>query len=589
MFLMKIEQEKKRFYSSITRLIKDPLFWIQLLVLILLSVAAAGPFYETEEPLSGEHTVFVIDSSASMQTENRFQEAISIAKGFVSKKNTLILAENVPVIAVESAGASDTEDVLDELQPKAVVADLSSAISTGMRAISQEGGRIIVISDFTSWEGDDPVAAKSLAESFGLKVTFIKVGKTADNVGFINGWIEAGEQGYVYNSVIKNYNSRSENVRIEVSTGEGEDTSKTLNLNVPAKQTKQFMLTNIGTGITILEITGEDSLPVDNVAYISVPKVTQNNVLLVADKEKLPSKTALSLIPNTKAALSQTIPSNLSNYDVVVVANKEKALSANEISRLEGFLEGGGAVVFIASDALSPEVAEFDLIKLLPIKPLEVVEQRDGVTLKVVQPTRLSEDLKFDEIAVYEYINATPRADSTTLVATKDNIPVLTYWVVGDGTVAYVGLNDELGEDAWGNFHNLPEYPVFWVKLIGWLGGAGDISDYNIKTGSITALAKIQEFEAPSGTMTGNRVLFDEAGIYEVLGKEIAVNLYNDRESDTTIDASEVIERSLEDSGADIVRATTYTARKDIDIYLIAIVFLLLLLEIMIIRKRGEL
>ena len=65
MFLMKVQEEKKRFYSSITRLIKDPLFLTQLLVLIFLSIAAAGPFFTAEEPLSGEHTVIIIDFAFS--------------------------------------------------------------------------------------------------------------------------------------------------------------------------------------------------------------------------------------------------------------------------------------------------------------------------------------------------------------------------------------------------------------------------------------------------------------------------------------------------------------------------------------------
>jgi len=590
MFLMKVEEEKKRFYSSITRLIKDPLFLTQLLVLIFLSIAAAGPFFTTEEPLSGEHTVLIIDSSASMQTDERFADAVSIAQDYVSKKNSIILAENVPVVILQDSGASGTKDVLEKLQPKATVADLSMAISSGMRLLSDEGGRIIVISDFTNWDGDDPVTAKSLAESYGLKLTFVKVGKSADNVGIINGWLEAGDSGYTYNCIIKNYKGTSENAKVEISTSGSDEVSKTMTLDIPARSTKQFMLTNLGTGITKVQLANADSLMVDNTAYISIPKTTQQRILLISDYTKLPSKTALSLIPNTETTTANSVTSDVNENDVVIIANKDAALSKQEISILDGYInKNGGKVVFIASDALAPDVADFDLFKLLPVKPLEVTDETDGVSLKVVQATRLTEDMKFDEVAVYKYLNVTPRSDSTSLVATENNIPILTYQPIGDGTVVYFGLNDALGEDAWGNFHNLPEYPVFWAKLIGWLGGAGDITDYNIKTGAITALSKSQDYTAPSGTMSGNRVLYDEIGIYDVAGKRIAVNLYNDRESDTTVDASDVIERSLSKTEPSVVRATTYTAKKDIDIYLIAGAFLLMILEILIIRKRGEL
>ncbi|MGP8330894.1 MAG: DUF7408 domain-containing protein [Methanosarcinaceae archaeon] len=592
MFLMKIEEEKKRLYSSITRFIKDPLFLTQLLVLIFLSVAAAGPFFMTEEPLSGEHTVLIIDSSASMQTNDRFKSAVLIAQNYVSKKNSIILAENVPVIVLEKSGASGAKDVLEKLQPKATVADLSMAISSGMRLLSDEGGRIIVISDFTNWDGDDPVTAKSLAESYGIKMTFVKVGKSAGNVGIINGWLEVGDSGYTYNCIIKNYKDTPEKAKIDISISNGNSAavSKTMSFDIAARSTKQFMLTNLGNGITTVKLTNTDDLMVDNTAYILIPGVSQQRILVVSDTGKLPSKTSLSLIPNTVTTTLKSVPSDIVKYNVAVIANKDTALSKQEISILDRYInKDGGKVVFIASNALAPDMADFDLFKLLPVKPLGITEAHDGVSLKVVQETRLTEDMKFDEIAVYKYLNVTPRSDSTSLVTIGDNIPMLTYQPIGDGTVVYLGLNDVLGEEAWGNFHNLPEYPVFWAKLIGWLGGAGDISDYNLKTGAITALSKNMDYSAPGGTMSGNRVLYDEVGIYEVAGKRIAVNLYNDRESDTTVDASDVIDRSLSKTGPSIVRATTYTTKKDLDIYLIAGVFLLMLLEIMIIRKRGEL
>ncbi|MGP8322004.1 MAG: DUF7408 domain-containing protein [Methanosarcinaceae archaeon] len=592
MFLMKIKEEKKRFYSSITRFIKDPLFLTQLLVLIFLSVAAAGPFFLTEEPLSGEHTVLVIDSSASMQTGDRFKSAVSIAQNYVSKKNSIILAENVPVVILENTGASGARDVLEKLQPKATVADLSMAISSGMRLLSDEGGRIIVISDFTNWDGDDPVTAKSLAESYGLKMTFVKVGKISGNVGIINGWLETSDSGYIYNCIIKNYKDTPEKAKIDISISNGDNdaVSRTMSLDIAARSTKQFMLTNLGNGITTVKLTNTDDLMVDNTAYVLIPGVSQQRILVVSDTGKLPSKTSLSLIPNTVTTTLESVPTDIAKYDVVVIANKDTALSKQDIKMLDRYIKkDGGKVVFIASNALAPDVADFDLFKLLPVKPLEITEVADGLSLKVVQETRLTEDMKFDEIAVYKYLNATPRSDSTSLVATGNNIPVLTYQPIGDGTVVYLGLNDILGEGAWGNFHNLPEYPVFWAKLIGWLGGAGDISDYNLKTGAITALSKSMDYSSPGGIMSGNRVLYDEVGIYEVAGKRIAVNLYDDRESDTTVDASDVIERSLLKTGPGVVRATTYTTKKDLDIFLIAGAFLLMLLEILIIRKRGEL
>jgi hypothetical protein len=588
MFLMDIKEEKKRFYTSISKLVKDPLFFIQLFVLILLALAAASPYFESQEALSGDHTVLIIDGSASMQTDNRFSDAISKAEDYVSKTNTVILAESTPVTIIEEANAQATYDALESMKAQATVADMSSAISAAMRILSDQGGNIVVVSDFASWNGDDPVNSMKLAESYGLNVQFLLVGREADNIGIIQGTIEVEDGSYNYNGVIKNYQNSRQTVDVEIENLDSGKTSST-SLAIPARSTKQLRLTNLGTGITEVRILDDDSLAADNTAYISIPKISDRQLLFVTDVDDLPSKIALSLIPTITVKELEGVPDDLSDYSIIVIANKERALASNEIPLLSTYLNAGGKVVFIASEALSSENAKTELVELLPIMPESVEDTDNGVTLEVVQDTRLSEDIKYDEVAMYKYLNVTERIESTTLVATEDDVPMLVYGPVGDGTSVYLGINDIAGEDAWNNFHNLPEYPVFWSKLAGWLGGTGSVQDYNLKTGTVSALAKEQEIQTPSTTDTVSRVLYDEVGVYQVAGKEIAVNLYTDKESDTTLEGDDVIERSQADDEPGIVRESSYTAKNYLDTYMIIIVFALVILELLVIRKRGEL
>ena len=589
MFVLKLERERKRVYASLTKIVQDPLFLVQLLMLILLSIAAAGYYYTSQEPLSGEHTVLVLDTSASMQVESRFADAVGIADGYVSKKNSIILASDTPLLALESGGASAAKDILNQVKPGAGTADLSAAITTGMRFLSREGGRIIVVSDFTNSKGDDPVASKSLAESYGIKVNFVKVGKPADNIGIINGWIEATDGNYGYTGVIKNYRDRNESVEVDTGRAASGNSSTSFSLDVPAGGTNQFTLGNLGLGITTVRLNVKDSLPVDNQAYISIPDASQQRILYVTDNGKLPSKTALSLLPNSNLSVLKSVPADLENYTLVVLAEKETPIANDSVGRIENYVRNGGNAVFIASGALTPEKTEVNLIKILPVKPLEVANEENGLEVKEVQQSSITRDIKIDEISVRKYLNATERTGSTTLVALKNGVPLLSYWQVGRGTVFYMGLNDEFGNETWNNFHNLPEYPVFWIKLVQWVGGTGDISEYNLKTGTLTSLSKTEEIRTPSKTFTSNRVIFDEAGIYEISGKKIAANLYSDRESNTTVDASELIQRAVVEDKSKLVRADSYTAKKDITNYLIGIMFLLILLELLIVRQRGEL
>lgn len=589
MFVLKLERERKRVYASLTKIVRDPLFLIQLLMLILLSIGAAGYYYTSEEPLSGEHTVLILDTSASMQVDSRFEDAVKIADGYVSKKNSIILASNAPQLALEGGKASAAGEILDKVKPGAGTADLSAAISTGMRLLSKEGGRIIVISDFTNWAGDDPVSSKNLAESYGLEVNFVKVGKPAENIGIINGWIEATDGKYGYTGVVKNYRSESKTVEISTGRGTSGNTSKSFAIDVPAGGTNQFKLANLGPGVTTISLNVDDDLDVDNRAYISIPDTSGQRILYVTDNGKLPSKTALSLLPNIDLEIQKSVPSSLDNYTLVVLAQKQTPIANSSVKSIESYVRNGGNAVFIASEALAPDKTEVDLVKLLPVKPIGIEEAKNGLEVEETLKSSLTQDMKFEEISVHKYMNATERTGSTTLVATETGIPMLSYWQAGKGTIFYMGLNDELGDGAWNNFHNLPEYPVFWIKLVEWLGGIGDISEYNLETGTLTSLSKTQEIRTPTKTMTANSLLYDEVGIYEVSGKRIAVNMYDDRESNTTVDASELISRAVAEDEPRLVRSDTYTAKNDITNYLIGILLLFMLLEILIIRGRGEL
>lgn len=589
MFVLKLERERKRVYASLTKIVQDPLFLIQLLMLILLSIAAAGYYYSSEEPLSGEHTVLILDTSASMQVDSRFEDAVRIADDYVSKKNSIILASDMPLLALEGGSASAAHDIFKKVRPGAGSADLSAAITTGMRSLSREGGRIIVISDFAYSKGDDPVASKNLAESYGIEVNFVKVGKPADNIGIINGWIEATDGKYGYTGVIKNYKDQNQRVKIETVRGTSGNATTSFTLDVPAGETNQFTLGNLGPGITTVRLDVKDSLPVDNNAYISIPETSDQRILYITDNGKLPSKTALSLLPNSNLTVSESVPAELDKYSLVVLAQKETPIADTSIERIENYVRNGGNAVFIVSGALIPEKTEVDLIKILPVKPLRLEDAEYGIRVKEIQKSSITKDIRSNEISVRKYMSAAERTGSTTLVALENGVPVLSYWQVGRGTVFYMGLSDELGENSWNNFHNLPEYPVFWIKLVQWLGGTGDISEYNLKTGTLTSLAKTEEIRTPSKTFTSNRILFDEAGIYELAGKKIAVNLYNDRESNTKIDASELIKRAVSNDEPKLVRADSYTAKQDITNYLIGVLFLLILLEILIVRQRGEL
>lgn len=583
MFLMQSEEDKKRFFTSIRKFIKDPLFLIQLLILILLSIAAAAPYLVTHDSISEEHTVLVIDSSASMQTSGRFEKAINQADTYLSKTNSIVLAHNTPVLLIEKENIQSAKDVLSSLKPKATVADLSNAINTGTRLLATGGGRIIVLSDFSSWNGEDPVLAKNLAQSQGIKVQFINVGNSVDNVGIIQGKLQPIQNGYIYNCVIKNYADNALTIPLVITTN---NDSQNVQLSIDGKSTQEFVLNNITRGTTTIKIDRDDNLAADNTAYISIPLIADKNILFVSDQKISPSMTATALIPGIKTNISTSIPADIAKFNAVIIGNVTNYFSVTETNILTDYVNNGGKVVFIASSSLIN--ANTDIKELLPIEYMNDTQKQMGVKLKTNEKNLLTDDINLDEIAIYRYIEAKTKLSATNLIVTEKEVPFLSYQNVKKGTVIYVGFADYVGEKEWNNFHNTPTYPVFWFKLINWLSGSGDTAEYNLKTGVFSTLSTEQQILTPSGYETTNRVFFSDTGMYKVAGRDIAVNLYNDKESDTTENGNSVIQR-LGESNNGSIRTNSYESHKNLDIYLIIFALLLIVLEIYIIGKRGEL
>ena len=117
MFLIKDKKTSQK-YSFFRKLIHNLLFLLQLLALLLLSVSVAAPFVRVPYDVTLENTVLIIDSSGSMQAEEkgmRFEKAIKEAKKVLSGKNSIILAENIPLIALEDESTDVALDILSKL------------------------------------------------------------------------------------------------------------------------------------------------------------------------------------------------------------------------------------------------------------------------------------------------------------------------------------------------------------------------------------------------------------------------------------------------------------------------------------------
>ncbi len=588
LFFLKREQQRNKLSLLLRKLIRDPLFLIQLLVLVLLSLAAAAP-YIMEEKVSGQHTVIVIDNSASMQAGGRLDEAKTLATERLSAVNSVVWAQNVPVLALKEGGTIRAKEVITLTPQRAIPADIAAAITYSQR-LAGPGGTVIVFSDFAAWSGDDPLVAKGLAEYNGVRVEFVQVGGKSNNIGIVNGWLEVKDGAYNLNLAVKNFNDRKATVSLDIRTGNEQRDSP---LSIPAGSTRAYIVQNLKTGITEITITGGGELKIDDTAYVYIPAASGGRLLLVDTREqtatgtrtRTPTRTALELlIPAEDVEYSSLLPPDLSGYGIVILGMVDNnSLGPDPGAILGGFVDGGGVVIATASPGLAR--IEGGLL------PINITGMSNETDLKLIRENPITAgipvtDQKVD-LEVVRHIRGSAPEDATVLMEASDDSPMLSYRRQGEGTVVYLGLNDVTGDDAWSGFVAMPQFPIFWKQMLNWLGGT-DISEHNVRTGTVIRMPSTQIITNPDGTtLTSSNLWVDQTGLYHVGPQVIAANLYDAHESDVnefSLDASTVTSRYIE--RPEVIREDV---KKDITPYFIWVVLGLIILELIIIKRRREL
>lgn len=486
--------------AVLSRLITDPLFWVQAMILITLSTAAAGP-YTLSEGTPSTHLAIVMDVSASM--EGRFQQALGIPEPYLDSygKVSIVLAENIPAVALQAGSPAEAKDILARTTPKAVTADLSGAMNMARGLLGTEGGNILVISDFRNWLGDNPEDTRKLLEAKqGISVVFARASTGGDNVAIVGGWSVPSGSGYVnHTAQVHNYGS-SMQVPITIS-GPGGSSTRTINLD---KGQDYYFSFNAVPGINIISLGINDAISSDNRAYIYVPGQKQTNVLYLGEDE--PSLIALQSLPHVKVEKS----GDPSNFDVVVVSK-----GSSTDGTLNRYVDGGGKIVYVAYNGNESPA-------YLPVK----VNGRAAGPVSLWQRSQeFAGDIHFEEIGVQNYLDAVPRRQSQTMVE-ANGAPILAYWRLGKGMVVYDGLEYD------SDFYVRPEYPIFWYKTLNWILNVPDISDSNKKTGALVPLGETLTVDTPSGGETTSNILLDDVGVYRYGDTTLAASMYNPHESD---------------------------------------------------------
>lgn len=552
---------RNKLLSFLRNFIRDWLFIIQLLLLLALLFSVAKPYTVYKHDITAKNTVLVIDVSASMQAkegmQTRFDKAIKKAIGSLGSTNSIILAKGVPLIALKEASSTDTRDFLKKLRPFDTSSRLGDAIILAGEALSE--GRVVVISDFQNTGGQAPEIAKGVLESKGLVVDFINVAESSiSNVGFTDMTLEDNQ----VTAYIKNFNDEEKTIALNVN---GVSSS----LVIPANSVEPYSF-ETPKGMTKLVIGDSDDFYVDNTLYVSAPEEDMTRVLLVTNNESIFLKSALdaSGLVSVDVTGPPVVPTG--NHEVYVVHNidSDKILMGTFDDILGEVEKGASAVVCVQEDS-----GRIDYGRLLPL----VLSEKTGKSYLVIdQINRFVKNVDFGSTVDSYFKTSGLRGVSLVSAQNSSLVALVDY---GAGKIVYFGILESASE-----FKFSPSYPIFWTEMLKYLSDKQELSNLNFRTKDTLILDSKQKIVLPSRkVIRQSAYLLEQAGVYELEDRKIAVNLLDALESDLNR-APGFGAKSVDYE----LRPVKEDRRFDFEFPLIVIGAILLVLELFYIKMRGD-
>lgn len=494
--------------TAFRRLRRNLLFVLQVLVLVLVTLAIASPYVMSTQGAAEGATVIVVDASASMTTDTgggtRFSRAIAAARDEVSNPTSVIVTGATTRVELERGSPEEARQTLGTLAPSDAPGDLREAVERAS-AIADEDDRIVVVSDFaddTDWEG-----AIASARARGQRVVQRQFdGGGRDNVGIVDLQLTTTTATVT----VKNTGTTSARRTIrfggetrQVSLEPGDVTSRTL--PVPA-------------GGGRIELTPGDSFSTDDTAVIVAPEDATIDVLLLTNDGNRFLETALSVLPGVELTVKHPPAAVSAEFDVIVFSNVKpnEVLDGTVETARETVASGGGVAI-----QAQPDMRAVGYGDLLLVEPRGVV---NTTSVSVVSDSRLVADTTFP--TPDRHVRASLKT-GRPLVNTSDGSPLIALAQSGEGRILYYGyLEDE------SDFKFQARYPVFWKHAVTTLSGRERLETINRRTGERAEFGA-GTVNSPSGAREGPTVLLDRAGVYEG-ERRVGANLLSVAESNVT-------------------------------------------------------
>lgn len=571
MFFLK-ELNKMKRYRYLKYFLREMLFLFHLLLLLLLATAITQPFVLTKEDVTAEYTVLVLDVSASMQAQqgltglsSRFDKMLSIANKYLEGKISIILAANEPLIVLENGDYSDAKEVLSKLKPKTTLSSIGKSLLAAGDLLKEKKGKVVAISDFVNTDEVDPYVAKKTLEAKDQMVIFEEVRDEVKNVGIV-GAKYSDEQTLLE---IQNYNDEPAKVILLLNN------QKQTEITIAPNWIETVPVKNL-PGLNTVKLDVNDDFNLDNTITLSVPVKHPVKILVVTNQQANYIQYALQSykeIWNSEAKFEVANPPVMPvvNHDIMIINGVENdKLPRATLDKMQELVEEGATLIITAQ----PDLPDTNLERYLPVKLMG--KGGESAVFNTRKLLVVTEDITFDKVK--SYFKAEAKEDALVLAKAEDESPIITLESVGKGKIIYLGILD-----AESNFKFSVSYPLFWQQLIDYVIGLPNINTLNRKIGEKVVFEGSQEITTPTAKTKAEEFMFDEVGVYTIGPNKVAVNLLNKLESNINFEEEGIADKNYDKSKFNV------QTKKSITEFMVYAILVLLFLELLYIKIRGDL
>ena len=228
LFLLQQMKRESRTGSRFERLRTSIPFWLQLLMVLLLTWLLVQPRWLKHDAV--QRIVIVMDTSASMQAfripaVKAVDDVLGLLEGPLARAELTLLSSDAEAPSLyHGTLAGELRQALDHWEPLLGVHDFTPALRVARGLVGQQGVVVLIT--------DHPLPVPPL---FGAQV--VSVGQETDNVGWAGVTVEEKDGQWVWHALVKNYSRTAQERQWRAQAGAAESPWKPVKLGPGETQT----------------------------------------------------------------------------------------------------------------------------------------------------------------------------------------------------------------------------------------------------------------------------------------------------------------------------------------------------------------